>query len=375
MHTISYRTIRILHLSSEKSWRGGEQQIAYLIQELNNKGVENLVACRNQSAFEDYSHQNHWKFFTLPFQGSFDFSTIWGIKSICKETNIDLIHVHSAKSHSLAVMSHLLGNTTPLILSRRVDFPVRKNFLTQWKYNHPAIKKIICVSEAIEHIVRSSVRHPDKCVTVHSGIDISRFKNSTSYLRITYQISDDVIMIGNTSALANHKDYFTFIDTAGMFHQYNLPARFFIIGDGPEKETIRRYILERGLQEYVIMTGFLKNIPEVLPELDIFLMTSETEGLGTSVLDAFACKVPVVATRAGGIPEMVIHEKTGLLADVKDAERLAVHLKRLIQDTALKKALIANAYQHLLHNFTKEKMAEKTLKVYQEVLKNKKPGL
>lgn len=375
MNNISNRTIRILHLSSEKSWRGGEQQIAYLIQELNKHGVDNIVACRKQSAFEDYCRQNQWKFYSLPFKGSMDLSTIISIKNICKKEKIDLIHIHSAKSHSLGIISHVFGNKTPLILSRRVDFPVRKNFLTQWKYNHPTIEKIICVSGAIEQIVKSSILHPEKCVTVHSGIDISRFKNSTGYLRRTYQIPDDAILIGNTSALAGHKDYFTFVNTASIFRQYNLSARFFIIGDGPEEETIRSYINERGLQEYVIMTGFLNNIPEALPELDIFLMTSETEGLGTSVLDAFACKVPVVATRAGGIPEMVMHEKTGLLADVKEAEKLAIHLKRLTQDSALKKSLIENAYQHLLNDFTKEKMAEKTWKVYQEVLQNKKPGM
>lgn len=364
--------MKILHLSSEKSWRGGEQQIAYLIKELNGQGIENIVACRNGSAFEVYCRQHNWNFFSLSFQGSLDISTIWSIKRICQEEKVDLVHAHSAKSHSLAVMSCVLGNTTPLIVSRRVDFPVRKNWMTQWKYNHPAIRKIICVSEAIEQIVRSSVHQPEKCVTVYSGIDISRFKNSTGYLRRTYQIPDDIILIGNTSALATHKDYFTFIDTANIFCQYNISARFLIIGDGPDKESIQSYIIERDLQENVIMTGFLNNIPEILPELDIFLMTSETEGLGTSVLDAFACKVPVIATRAGGIPEMVIHEKTGLLAEVKDARRMAAHLKRLIDAPDLKKSLVEKAYQHLLAHFTKEKMASRTLEIYREVLNEMK---
>lgn len=362
------KTGRILHLSSEKSWRGGEQQIAYLIQELDQQGIENVVVCRSHSAFEAYCRRNSWKFYSLPFNGSIDLTTILGIKNICKKEEIDLIHIHSAKSHSLAVMSHLFGNKIPLILSRRVDFPVRNNFLTQWKYNYPAIRQIICVSKAIEQIVKSSIRQPERCTTIHSGIDITRFKKPTGYLRKTYQVPDEVILIGNTSALAAHKDYFTFINTVDTFCQYNIPSRFFIIGDGPEKQIIQNYITEKGLQQHIIMTGFLDSIPEVLPELDIFLITSEAEGLGTSVLDAFACKVPVVATNAGGIPEMVIHEKTGLLAEVKDAPQLARYLSKLIKDPPLKQTLIENAYQHLLNNFTKEKMAIKTLKIYQEMI-------
>lgn len=297
-----------------------------------------------------------------------DFSTIQGIKRISHLEKADLMHIHSAKSHSLAVLSHVIGNKTPLILSRRVDFPIRNNFFTQWKYNYPAIRKIICVSEAIEKIVRDSVKNPDRCTTVHSGIDVSRFEKPSGYLRKTYQLPEKTLLIGNTSALASHKDYDTFINTAGIFLQYGIAAHFFLIGEGPERDHIRNYIVEKGWQDHITMTGFLDNLPEVLPELDVFLMTSVTEGLGTSILDAFASKVPVVATRAGGIPEMVIHEKTGLLAEVKDAQTLALHLRRAIEDVPFSQKMVSNAYQHLLNNFTREKMASKTLEVYIKVL-------
>lgn len=367
--------MKILHLSSEASWRGGEQQIAYLMEELQQRGIQNFIACRRGSAFEKYCRENQISHQSFAFRGSTDLATAWGIRNICKKKKIDLLHIHSAKSHSLAVLSHLAGNPAPLILSRRVDFPIRSNFLTRWKYNHPAIQKIICVSEAIEGIVRSSVSHPERCTTVHSGIDVHRFKAAAGILRNRYRLDKDTLLIGNTSALAGHKDYFTFIRVAEIFRAFSIPARFFMIGDGPEKEKLAAFIREKGLEDYVLMTGFLQNIAEVLPELDIFLMTSEMEGLGTSVLDAFATRVPVAATRAGGIPEMVIHQKTGLLAEVRDAERLAAHLKALAEAPALRHSLAEAAYQHLQSNFTKEKMAERTLSIYQEVLEGRSSSL
>ncbi len=361
--------MKILHLSSEASWRGGEQQIAYLVEELSKIGVENTIACRTDSAFAAYCLQKNWEHVDLPFKGSTDLRTTAGIKKICKQEKVDLIHMHSAKSHSLAVLSHLLGNTTPLVLSRRVDFPIRNNFLTQWKYNHAAIKKIICVSHTIEQIVRRNIRRPERCLTIHSGIDLTRFQQPPSgYLRNRYHIPDEALLIGNTSAIAAHKDYYTFVDTAELFLKDYPAAYFLIIGEGPESKAIQQYIAQKGLSQKIILTGFLPNIPEILPELDIFLITSQTEGLGTSVLDAFACKVPVVATRAGGIPEMVIHERTGLLAGIKEAPMLAAHLKKITEDPSLRSHLVDNAYQHLLDDFTKENTASQTFRVYQAVL-------
>ena len=360
--------MKILHLSSEQTWRGGEQQIAYLIDELNLRGIQNVVACRKNSAFAHVCHEKAWPYCELSFKNSFDLSTAWFIKKLCRKESIDLMHIHSAKSHGIAVLSAMLGNPTPLVLSRRVDFPIRSNRMTQWKYNHPAVVKIIAVSRAIEAIVRSSVRQPERCTTVYSGIDTSRFDRATGYLRERYQLAPDTLLIANTSALADHKDYVTFVDTAREFKKFDIPAKFFIIGSGPLHETIHQYITRHQLQDDVLMTGFLTNLSEVLPELDLFLITSKTEGLGTSVLDAFACRIPVVATRAGGIPEMVIHEQTGLLADIGDAAALASHLHTLVSQPALRRKLAEAAYQHLLKNFTKEKMASETLQVYRSVL-------
>jgi glycosyltransferase involved in cell wall biosynthesis len=103
--------------------------------------------------------------------------------------------------------------------------------------------------------------------------------------------------------------------------------------------------------------------PIFFPELDVMLITSETEGLGTAILDAFACKVPVVATAAGGIPEIVIHQQTGLLAAVADASGLADAVTNLLTDANLRNSLIAGATAHL-QNFSREATAAKTLREY-----------
>lgn len=365
--------LKVLHLSSEKSWRGGEQQIAYLLGETSNNGVTNFVAARKNSVFENYCVSKNIKVFPVSFSNSFDIKTALSIKKICRENQIDIIHLHSAKSQSLAVLSAVLGNKTPLFLSRRVDFVPKQNWLTKFKYNHAAIKCIAGVSDKITSIMRAYVNEPHKCITIHSGVDLEKFpatRSSENKLRTEFNIGKEVFLIGNTSALEHHKDYFTFINTITRLGKKNLNIKAFIIGDGSLKQQLAEHAIQCGVSDKIIFTGFRKDIIEILPCLDLFLMTSNEEGLGTSILDAFLAKVPVVATAAGGIPEMVIHEKTGLLAPISNAEKLATYVESLMNDASLGNRLV-NGASDLVKEFSKEKTAEKTLAAYNKILSGK----
>lgn len=361
--------MRVLHLSSEKSWRGGERQIAYLLDELTDSEAECHVACRKNSAFHEFISEKTMPFVTHSFKSEFDIRTACSIRNYCRKKNIDIIHSHSGRSHGIAVLAELFGAKTTLVVSRRVDFPIKDNNWSRFKYDFPQVKKIICVSGAIEKIVRKSVKKPDRCVTIHSGIDFDLYAESKpeGVLRKNFDVPDDFLLIGNIAAIAPHKDYFTFVDTAAKALANGLKARFFIIGDGPEKQKVNDYIVSGGLGDSIFMTGFLENIHKIMNELDIFLISSKTEGLGTSVLDAFASRTPVVATMAGGIPELVEHEKTGLLAAVGDSTALAVALERMASDRDIRDYIIKNAFEKV-RLFSKEKTAQRTLEVYKEVM-------
>jgi glycosyltransferase involved in cell wall biosynthesis len=366
------KKIRVLHMSSEKAWRGGEQQIAYLIEELAGTEVENLVAVRQYSEFEKYASRKGLRFFSLPFANSFDLKTALALKRICHENEIALVHMHSSKSHGIGVIASVLGIPSTLLLSRRVDFRPKQNFLTKWKYNHPSIKRIVCVSDKINQTMRAFVKKPDRCVTIHSGVDLQKFSTGmlTTRLQQEYDLPPGTILIGNTSALDVHKDYFTFIDTVAILKEKRFPVKGIIIGTGPLEDELKKYVALKNLVQEIIFTGFRTDIRDILPSLSIFLMTTRMEGLGTSILDAFLAAVPVVATRVGGIPEMVIHQKTGMLAPAGDAHALALHCEKIISDESFRLNLISGARQKILE-FSKEQTAQKTLALYREVLSEK----
>ena len=363
------REINVLHLNAEKGWRGGEQQLAYLVEELSSTSVKSYIICRQASALANYCEAQQTPYTTSPFTSGISIVAALKIKRFCRQHAIDLIHIHGSKPHSLAVISAVFGNRSLMVLSRRVAFPVRRNLFTQWKYNHPAIKKIICISQSVAQIVAESIQRKERCTVVYSGIDVKRFSKPTGYLRAYYQIAPEEQIIGNVAALSDSKDLTTFLRVAEIFQQTGIPNRFIVVGEGSERQSLEAIVSQKNLGKQVTLTGFMDNVAEVLPEFDVFLTTAKIEGLGTSVLDAFACRVPVVATRAtGGIPEMVIHQETGLLAEVGEAAILAKYLETIIQEPTLKEQLVENAYQHLLNHFTKEKMAQGTVSLYKSVM-------
>lgn len=362
--------MRILHITSPKTWRGGEQQLLYLAEELKALGFYQVIMCPFNSEVHQYCLKKHLNHVTY-FKGfSANPMVAFRVAQTCKREKIDMIHVHDSHAHNFAVLSAVLtGTDLPIIVSRRVDFPVSDTGMSSYKYNHPQIAKIICVSNAIKDVMLPSISDHSKLTVVHSGIDLDKFKKKKlqNVLRSKYEIPDDYLIIGNVAALAPHKDYPTFLRTVKRLVEGGIKAKFFAIGEGNCRKEVMEQIAEMGLKNEVHLTGFRSDVVEILPELDIFLMTSETEGLGTSILDALAAGVPVVATRAGGIIEIIEDQKTGLLAEVKDDEALAKAVLQMAASPELRAKFIA-AGKEKVKEFAKSETARKTIEVYSSAL-------
>ena len=364
------KKIHVLHVVTALSWRGGEQQAAYLIGELEKENIEQTVLCSSGSEMEKYCQKHSINNVSFPKRSSFSLSFSKALSRLCKKLEIDLCHLHDAHAHTFAIIAaSFFGNQTPLILSRRVDFPIRKSWASNYKYNHPAIKRILCVSEKIKEITSKGIAQKEKLVTVYSGIDLSKFKK-TGKLRDELKLDEGIQLIGNTSALADHKDYFTFVDVAETVLEQKPNCIFPIFGTGPLEEEIKQYIQQKELDHKILLMGFRSDIPEVLGDLDVFLMTSKTEGLGTSVIDSFAAGVPVVSTNAGGIPELLEDCITGILCEVKDVNCLSEGVLYLINNKE-KISIIAQRAKEKAKRFSKEETAKKTLSIYLDVLKVK----
>jgi len=363
--------MNILHVSGATGWRGGEQQLMYLFEELALKNISQHLFCPFSGPLNlKVSEKNTEHVIAYKKTAALSLNTALKLKRLCKEKNIDIIHVHDAHAHTMAFLSAFLwGNKTPIVVSRRVDFPIGRSFFSKIKYNHFSIKGIICVSQAIKTIMQHDIKNTQILSVVYSGIDDGRFvyKSKTNKLRALLGLNQEAIIIGNTSALAPHKDYFTFVDTASLILKEIENTVFVVIGEGPLEVEIKNYVKTKGLEKQFFFTGFRNDIHELMPDFDVFLMTSQTEGLGTSILDAFACKVPVVSTNAGGIAEIVSDGISGCVAGIKDPDALCRMVCELIKDEHLKNKMIEGG-MHKLQFFTKQKMASETLEIYKKIL-------
>lgn len=363
---IKNTALHILHVSSAKSWRGGERQISFLIQELNKKNIKQKVLCMAGSRIANWCNENKVEYFTYQKVFSLNPLVAYKIKKLDSVFNFSHIHTHDSHSHTFAVIAASLFNLNKkLIVHRRVDFPLKDNLLSRWKYNHPAIKAIICVSEFIKKLIEPAIKSNAKIVAIHSGIDLSVQPETNGVdLRKEFKVPKEHFIIINLSAIAPHKDYFTFVNTAEVLLRDKFPATFLLIGgDGGEAVAIQEFIDEKGISENLIMTGFRKDVSNILAQSDLLLFTSKTEGLGGATLDALLAGLPIVSTAVGGAMEVVEDEKTGLVAPIGDANKLAEKVKILLGDKNLQKKLIANGKEKV-KLFSKEKNAEKILKVY-----------
>ncbi|MGE3802685.1 MAG: glycosyltransferase family 4 protein [Candidatus Kapaibacterium sp.] len=358
--------MKVLHISTPSTWRGGEQQVFWLLSEQRRQGLKVGLLTPTGSLLGEKAKEAKHSLFSFRRRGAFDPVAAWHLRRICRGEQFDIIHAHDSHAHTLAVLSaSLFGNSLPIFVSRRVDFPASSRGLGKRKYHHPKVKGFICVSEAIKNVMLKSGVDGAKLHVVRSGVDIDRFVGrGDGRLRREFGIPPDVPIVANFSAIAPHKDYPTFVRAAEHFLATNGRARFLIVGgDGGEEEAIRLLVREKGLQDDIIFTGFRNDVPDILPEVDLFLITSKTEGLGTTILDAFAAGVPVVATKAGGIPELVHHGETGLLADIGENQLLAEQIHQLLGDASLRKKIIQQSKQ-LVRTFSKKRVADETLRVY-----------
>ena len=358
---------KVLHVSSALSWRGGEQQLVNLVEGLTilYKDLTQHLYCAKNSEIEAYFEANQLSYSSGSKKSGLSNSYVRGLRKYIKEFNPSIIHIHDSHAHTAVVIAHKrLRSAIPIVLHRRVDFPVSKSILSNFKYKYKHIKKIIAVSSIIKKIVDEKLLL--KAEVIHSSVKsqpILAAKGQAS-LKKELNLEDEQILIGNISALADHKDYPTFIECADILTKKLDNIHFVIIGDGEERVSIEKLIKDKNLEEKVSLLGYRKDVNALIHELDIFLMTSHMEGLGSVILYAFTAGVPVVATNAGGITDFVKHSITGLCSNPGDAKSLSQNVIRVFKDKNFREELITNARQLAVENEYTE-MASKTYAVYQ----------
>jgi glycosyltransferase involved in cell wall biosynthesis len=249
------------------------------------------------------------------------------------------------------------------VASRRVDFHLKRNAFSRWK--HRQIDTFICASEAIRQMLVGDGFPVERTVTVHEGIDLDHvIAASPVNLHEALFLPHHAPIVGNVAALVPHKGQRHLIDAARIVVQQVPDARFVILGEGELRSHLEHVVREHGLEKHVLLPGFRSDVLGCIKAFDLFVMSSITEGLGTSLLDAMACSRPIVATRAGGIPEVVDDGVTGLLVGARDHRAMAAAIVRLLKNEEERRRMGAAGLSRLRERFTLERMVAGTADVY-----------
>jgi glycosyltransferase involved in cell wall biosynthesis len=258
------------------------------------------------------------------------------------------------------------GRAPALVASRRVDFHLKGHSFSRWKYRQ--VDCFIAASEAIRQMLVTDGVPADRTVTVHEGIDVDHVIAAPAVnVHEAFWLPHHAPVVGNVAALVPHKGQRYLVDAAHLVVQEIPDARFIVLGEGELREHLEKQVREHHLEKHVLLPGFRTDVLGCIKAFDLFVMSSVTEGLGTSLLDAMACARPIVATRTGGIPEIVEDGANGLLVPPRDAGSLAAAIVRALKDEPLRQRMAAEGLARVRERFTVERMVEQTAAVYARV--------
>ncbi len=357
-----------LHIDTARSWRGGQNQVLQTVMGLRALGHRTAVVAHPQGVLARRMAEGMDLYRQAPAH-EVDFAAAFRLARIIKDVRPDVIHAHDPHAVSFAAMAlSLMGRSTrpALVAARRVDFHLKRNAFSRWKYS--LVDAMITSSDAIRNMVVSDGFAADRVVTVHEGIDVDHVAAQPPVdLHRELWLPGGSPVVGNVAALVPHKGQRFLVEAAAMVCRERPDVQFVVFGEGELRKPLQYQIRHLGLERHVQLVGFRQDVLSCVRSLDLFVMSSITEGLGTSLLDAMALGRPIVATTAGGIPEAVEDGVTGLLVPPQHAAPMAEAILSLLADPERARRMGAAGLARVRDRFSAGRMVAETLAVYERV--------
>lgn len=365
-------SLRIVHVNTEPTWRGGESQVFNLMRGLVSRGHQVEAVTLPESALLARCREASIPATPLSMRGDLDLSAALRLAKHLKRSPSDIVNAQTARAHTLALLASHLGAPGRLVVTRRLDFPIRRDPANLWKYRSRRVARYIAVAGIIRDILIGAGVRGDRVSIVNSSIDLKTFVTSDRHraeARAELGIPPDARVIGNVAALAWHKGQTDLIAAMPGVTRAFPGAWCVIVGGGEEREALEKQAASLAGQAKIVLTGMRKDVARLLNAFDVFCMPSHYEGFCNSVLEALATGIPVVATRAGGLPEIVEDGANGLLVPPKDPDALAAAIMRLLSDGELARRLSEQGQRGAQARFGVDLMVEKTIALYREALR------
>ncbi len=362
--------LRVLHLDTEKGWRGGEQQALYLAKGLAARGVANLCVGQPGMPYVERCAAAGLAVEGLRSRGEADPRAVVALRRILRAWRPHVVHMHTSHAHTLGVLAARSARIGRTVVSRRVDFSIYRNALRlSWFKYRFGVDRYLAISEGVRAQMVKDGIPAGRIRVVHSGIDLARFEGVTPHdFRAEFGLPAGAPVVLDVAAFGWHKAQEVLVRATPAILEGAPQARVFLVGEGECLGKVRAEAAASPASGRIIFTGFRTDVPSLLAGADVFVMCSVKEGLCTSLLDALALRRPAVGSNVGGIPEVIVDEVTGLLVPPGDPAALAAAVLRLLRDRGLAARLAAAGRRRVEERFTVDAMVEGTLAAYGELV-------
>ncbi len=374
------RRLRILHVDPERHWGGGEAQVLGLTRYLDRAGHLSHVATPLHGVLAQRLQHDNLPVRPLSIRNHLDGLAGWRLRRLVRRERYDLVHFHTARAHALSPWLHALPARR--LVTRRMDYPIKVGWLGRFLYGRQ-VDMVIAISSGVAtaleavHIFDQAIR------IIPSGVDTKQFLPTASQrmaIRRQYGLSADTTVILMAGALTKRKSPHTLIEAAAQLRPrcqqgryakqtgQTLSPHYLICGDGPLRQELEARVHTLGLASVFHFAGFCRDVSAYLAAADIFVHTPVWEGLGVAVIEALAAGLPVVASRAGGIPDIITDRETGLLIPAQDSSALCNALIQCLRHPDWAKTLGARGQAKVRTHFDIETTARANEALYYELL-------
>ncbi len=354
--------IKVLHIDTGLSYRGGQRQVALLINKLAAYDVRQYLACPDKSPLTEKTFYSVEKRFSLSKTNFMRFLERRELRHFIEDHGINLIHAHDSHSHSLAVILAGKGRLR-IVVTRRSSGKI--GFGSRTKYLGHNIKYIAISNYIRSMLIEDGIPEEDIAV-INSMIDIGRFDYCHGKMAGIGEKQGKIIII-SAGAFDSQKGFHDAIAAISAATRQRSDFNYILYGDGPEKDRLLKEISKNKLGDRISLPGWHEDPSKYQREADIFVSTSYSEGLNMSIVEAMAAGTAVIATDIPPHRENIEHERTGLLFSPGDSEKLAANLIRLVENHQLRRE-IAKCARIVAEKYDSHSISEKVYRLYGEVV-------
>lgn len=358
--------MKILHTESSKGWGGQENRTLQECRQMRRLGQQVSIACQPDAQLGVRAEEEGFPVFRIPMGSSFNPQTIWKLSRFLRQQAFDVINTHSSRDTILAGVAARLVAKRPLVVrTRHLILPISSRFTYDTLPDH-----VVTVSHATENYLVSAGVNPKAITTVSTGVNTDHFcpQPTPSTLRQELGLAENTPLIGTVAILRIKKGHQDLLAAVPEVLKKYPDAVFVFAGNGPQTSNLEKTIQQQGLGAHVRLLGLRRDVLNVLSALDLFVLPTHEEALGTAFLEAQATGIPVIGTQVGGVPETILLQKTGWLVPAQNPAALAEGVNQALSDRQTLKQMGSNARDWVCRQHSVTVMGERMLTLYQQLL-------